>query len=824
MSHPQDPLVVGELHVTVGTEHGSSVSAADEFPVPARRLVPIPLPPLGDELFGREQERATLGLMIAPGEPVQIHGPEGVGKSTLLRRLAHDVAERGELALYAQGAGRELDDVLQDLFEACFDSSRHAPSRMRLRGLLGGISAVLLVDDLDCPLDQLREFLETGPGIALVFTSAARQSAADRTVELGGLDERAAFELLARELGRPLRADEVPVATALWETTGGRPLELIRAASAAMTPGGTLGDGPAPGAAVPRLYDRLGQADRSVLAPFVALPSALVSESLLPELSGVEGAAEAAGRLVRLGLLSDEVSAGGHRYRLAPGVDGLLPPGAAPDAAALEAMTLRMTEWAASPGTGTSALSAHADLLTGLTTATAEIRPDRAVRLARAAAPAMARTLRWGAWRKLLDAGLAAAERAGDRRAVAYFTHERGVHMLARGAAGAAAAFAAALLLWQELGDSAGAAITMHAQTMPAAPPGPAVPAGPATAPAGTGVVNPPSPVLAGTATGVTKAVAVKTAFVILGTAAVGTGVAYAAPPVIRMINERPRTVGCASVEPGRLDFSEVAVTATEQVRVTNTCSSAVGSITSSVSDLRFTVVRDACAGRPLPPRETCRISIRFTPAGSGPAEAVLQVVAGTATGRVTLVGQGVSPGGGGPSEAGGPSEGDGASSLAGRFGATGFEMKCPDSVGSEDCGGYSKIIKRYLSSMPPLLIEADPACTAPPCKYRLADPAGGQSPGENTGALTVVPEGNGYTVSDQEILARIQQITQAYSQDVPDIAVPRVTIHPIDTSNGLVNGFTLKAAVTVGGQDYVLAFDFTRVTDGSHPPTPRPS
>lgn len=663
MSHPRNRFVVGDRHVIVSTEQGLSVSAAKALPSPARRLVLPPLPPLGDEPIGREEERAALGLMIAPGEPVQIRGPDGIGKSTLLRRLAHDVADRGEPVVHIRGAGRELDDVLQDLFEAWFDGSGYAPSRTRLRELLGGISAVLLVDDLDCPPGRLREFLETGPGIALVFTSASGQSPADRTVELGGLGRRAAFGLLARELGRPLQREEIPAATSLWETTGGGPLELIRAAAASMTPEGRLGDGPVFGSAVPFLYARLGRAERDVLALFAALPSAPVSEGLLAEVAGTEGAAEAAGRLVRLGLLTEEPSSGGRRYRLAPGVGGLLPAEAAPGAEALEALTARVTGWARAPGTSASALSAHAGLLTGLTTVMTESRPDLAVRLARAAAPAMAGALRWGAWRELLDAGLAAAERAGDERAVAYFTHERGVHMLAKGATGAAAALAAAALLWRELGDSAGAAITTRAQAAMTAPPASVISGGPGAAArgvhaaAGAGGTGAGPPGLAGTVTGLAaRALAIKTGLAILGAVAAGAGAVYVVPPVIQMIKERPRTVGCANVAPGQLGFSGVAVSAVRQVQVSNTCPRSIASVASSVSDPRFAVVGDTCAGHPLPPKGTCLISVRFTPAGVGRAKAVLRVVAGNTTGQVTLLGE-APPTVGGPATAGEASE-----------------------------------------------------------------------------------------------------------------------------------------------------------------------
>ncbi|MFF4986678.1 hypothetical protein ACFY19_05795 [Streptosporangium saharense] len=562
MSHPASPpearLVVGDHRVVV-TARGSTVLPGGESPVPVRRLVPPTLPPQGEEPLGREAERAALAAMIRPGEPVQIHGPEGIGKSVLLRRLAHDVAGRRPV-VHVHGAGRELDDVLQDLFAAWYDEAGYAPGRARLRGLLGGIAAVLMIDDLEFSPGGLHAFLRTGPGIALVFTSRVRRCAPDRTFELGGLGEPAALALVSRTLGRPLRQEEVPAATALWETTGGNPLELIRAA-----------------ARVP--YGELGPGERAALAPFAALPSALVAGDVLARITGVADAARTAVRLARLGLLTEEASPGGVYYRLAPGTGSPMP-----CEEGVAELAVRTAGWTSD--TGAEELAAHAALVTGLVTAMTDDDPGLAVRLARAASPGLAGSLRWGAWRALLDAGLAAAERAGDGKAVTYFTRERKVRALA--------------------GDSQGA------------------------------MTEDPAP---GASRGtLTRVTAVRTGLVVLGTAVAVAGAVHVVPSLVRLVEERPRTFGCVTVAPGRLAFPRRGSGTVKGLRVTGTCRTAV---TAASSDPRFAVVADTCAGRPLLPGQTCLISVRFTPAGGREADAVLRITAGEAAGEVTLVGEG---------------------------------------------------------------------------------------------------------------------------------------------------------------------------------------
>ncbi|GCD93089.1 hypothetical protein [Embleya hyalina] len=52
-------------------------------------------------------------------------------------------------------------------------------------------------------------------------------------------------------------------------------------------------------------------------------------------------------------------------------------------------------------------------------------RPDLAVRLARAASPTPARSLRFGVWGRILSSGSLAAEHAKDTNATAYFKHDK---------------------------------------------------------------------------------------------------------------------------------------------------------------------------------------------------------------------------------------------------------------------------------------------------------------------------------------------------------------------------------------------------------------
>ncbi|MFC9972821.1 hypothetical protein ACFVH6_18215 [Spirillospora sp. NPDC127200] len=83
-------------------------------------------------------------------------------------------------------------------------------------------------------------------------------------------------------------------------------------------------------------------------------------------------------------------------------------------------------------------------------------------------------------------AGRHAAERAGDRRVLAYLLHEDGVRALATGRhVAAAAALTAAAALWARLDEPGAAALTDHAQELVPSVPAPLPAADPVTTGAG---------------------------------------------------------------------------------------------------------------------------------------------------------------------------------------------------------------------------------------------------------------------------------------------------------------------------------------------------
>ncbi|HEX4701204.1 MAG TPA: hypothetical protein VH352_03670 [Pseudonocardiaceae bacterium] len=448
-----------------------TVLAPADRPQPRRRDT-IGLPPRrGTTPIGRDTDLAVLLDAITTDRLLQVYGPPGTGKSTLIRHAAASMADTSTGVVFLSAAGRDVEDVLQDVFETCYEAAGYRPGLVELRRLMAGIELRLFVDDLDV-LEQQRVVLLDGvPATTVVYTSTERTVWADgRALALTGLDEAAGLALLAQLMDRPLHADEQAAATELWRASDGLPLLLLRAVA-----GARRGDNSTvtlPRAAelpglLPRVLAQLSAPARTAVAVLAVAGGSVVAAELLPWLIG--DAADVTTTLTELADLGVAITTG-RGYHLAPGADAALPWEWRAGAAYLEWMADRLAHWTRLPGVTPQAVADHVGLITGIIDATvAAGRADLGARLARVTAPLAACSLRLGAWEQILRHGVEAARLAGDRATVAYLTHEDGVHKLITGRRVAAvAAVGAAIAIWHELGDTAHLALAHHIQGLAA--------------------------------------------------------------------------------------------------------------------------------------------------------------------------------------------------------------------------------------------------------------------------------------------------------------------------------------------------------------------
>ncbi|MFF2810453.1 ATP-binding protein [Streptomyces sp. NPDC058000] len=472
-------MIAGNHNVVVDAQHGSTVTllVEQERPRPVRRDRVALLPRRQHDLVGRDADVAALAGAVRTGGPVQLFGPPGVGKSTLLRHAARHLAPGPDGVLFLTAAHREVGDLAQELFEACYEAAGYAPSTAELRRLMTGVRVTVYVDSADLTSEQLTELADSAPDATFVVASRERSLLGDgTTLEIKGLGRAAGLDLLTRELQRPLLESEIDVAGDLWRTALGRPLLLLRAAGLArFDPSGEAAL-PRPGAIadlLPLLFDQLDTAAMNTLHLFATLGDAELDPTHVGALTDEPGPAALCGRLADLGLVMPTELG----YRCAPdAVEALRQ--RLPKPFPADRLCGYFARWATQSTTTPDQVAAHGRALeAAVELAELTGRPDLAVKVARAASPTLARSLRFGVWGRLLGRGWVAANHAGDKNAMAYFTHEEGIRSLLTGRRVISAVLLAeAVLLWRELGDTHGANAAVHAQQY--APP-PAHPAGP---------------------------------------------------------------------------------------------------------------------------------------------------------------------------------------------------------------------------------------------------------------------------------------------------------------------------------------------------------
>ncbi|WP_306324941.1 ATP-binding protein, partial [Streptomyces venezuelae] len=444
-------------------------------------------------LLERQEERDRLTGILSRGRSARLTGPAGSGRSALLDAVAADcagLAPDGVVRL--SGVHRTPAELLHELFTAVRYAPEHRPGRAELLDRLREIGAVVVVDDLEFGGAALDELLAAAPECAFLLAAtpdvpAPTADAAVEDVQLGGLGRGAALTLLESAAGRTLTDDEANWAGDLWFESEGLPLRFVQAgallrqrdrlrvtpaefdafgaleeafgptdadaaaAAAAAAFDGlddpdvelreiplpSLGEGAAPAAL---LASRLSRSAQAALRFAVALGGEVPHQAHLPALVGDTHADAALGELMACGLLSPA----GPRYRLAAGVlTQLLAHGYATEAAdRAHTVAQHYAWWAAHPSVTPERAAAESDALLAALTAlvTGSTAPETAaehrataVRLARAAAPAFAAGLHWGAWERALRSGQEAARRTGEVAEEAYFHHELGILALCAG-------------------------------------------------------------------------------------------------------------------------------------------------------------------------------------------------------------------------------------------------------------------------------------------------------------------------------------------------------------------------------------------------------
>jgi hypothetical protein len=445
-------LVLGDdddaaLEVALGDDHILRPGPAS-VRVAAREAPRTPLPAPFPDRLDREDEAAA--LVTADGH-VNVVGPAGIGKTYVLALSAIATAA------YVDARGLALDDLLQAIAEEALELDPPAvltPERRRRE--LGAATALVALDDVSLPGYDVERLLDEAPRCRLIVTSRRAMLRQGELLAIDGLPPRAAVELVANVLGRPLEAGEAVAARRLGERFEGHPLKLRQAAWIATAGGaqledlaeeldgdGALGDG---------LLRALPAEDREMLASLAAAGGPLSAERVAA-LAERRDAPERLAQLRHGGL----VQAHGAQFVLAgPLAD--LPPGDARRERAIASLV----DWAERDDPALVLREVPA-LMSLLRWAAEHDRTRETLRLAHALNRALPPGRRWGSWGRVLEIARDAAARDGDPREEAWALHQLGTRAHALGdPAEAAALLTAALDRRETAGDADAAAASRH--------------------------------------------------------------------------------------------------------------------------------------------------------------------------------------------------------------------------------------------------------------------------------------------------------------------------------------------------------------------------
>lgn len=473
-------IVVGEANFVVNTNYGSIVYQQAKPRVQLRSFAPQP-PRSPAGFVDRIHELEQIADWMSRNELVLIHGPDGLGKSALLRQAGNLPAARafqnGVIILdniETQGEAWGPGDVVQKIFDALFESEPPLKvDSITARTYLSNTHPLILFDEVPLTPALQRILPDMFPQGALLMAMDAPLGAGYQRLALGPLPRDEAVRLLTDHIGASLTGAQSTVAGALCALLQDIPLaltitgNLIRFGNLSLEeafntlsimPAGTADPVPAALDKVYRLaYSRLGPAEKKVLAVASQTPGTSMSVDWLAAAldANVDQALE---RLKAMGLLF----ANSPRLRLPP---GFLEPARRNSALDENTVLSRLVDYLLKGVvSGPEFVREESSNLFGtLLWAVRANRPREVIALGRILDAHDCLSGMWDRWGRILDLVLEASRQMRDGAAEAWALHQLGTREIGAGSRERALdQLRQALEIRRRLGDQAGMAYTQH--------------------------------------------------------------------------------------------------------------------------------------------------------------------------------------------------------------------------------------------------------------------------------------------------------------------------------------------------------------------------
>ena len=463
---PGQQVVTSQYVVNIGAIEGGVVHLAARS---RRREPPRMLPRQVSGFLDREQEQRRIGLALARGQLVDLHGPDGVGKTTLISQVMRTQLPGAfpDGMVYVSARRQTAEDLLQGLFESFFETDGSIKiANNDFRQYMVDKRALIAVDDANhLGKGQAEALAEALPQCAILIAGRQQQVRPGTAVAvaLRGLPRDQAVTLFERHWDQ-IAARDRPVVEAICEALDNVPVSVIKTATTTLQHRLPLlqvlrqVQSPAAGRdSVAQVFslvaDRLSAEERRLLGAVAASGGAKISLEALPVITGLplDECAEHLESLGQVGLVQADDS----RYSLDDAFE--------PYVQAFwtdEAMQARAAEYyyeRADQIRRQPEVRDEEHLLTALEYHFRRDQWEQVVHLARNLDGYLASTGKWGQWRMALAKARRAAIELGRWEAEARIQNYLGVIALGSGDTDTATKFfRGALAIQQAHGDRAG--------------------------------------------------------------------------------------------------------------------------------------------------------------------------------------------------------------------------------------------------------------------------------------------------------------------------------------------------------------------------------
>ena len=319
-------IAVGRYVLQIGEQSGAVVREASRTERAHFHPRPTPIllrPRLIRGLLDRRTELAAALSALDAGMPIEATGEPGIGKTAVLRHLAHHprTASFVDGIVYLAARHQSSADLLQLIFEAFYESDEICkPTDVEIRRGLQDKQALILLDDVQLTQHELEQVLDIAPHS--VFAVATRERCLwgeVRSIALKGLPVEDAVLLLEREIERALDVAERSAAGSLCAALQGHPLRILQTAAIIRERGISLDEcarNIVPAGLMSELMASIEAKERRALLALAAVPGVPLRVQHVSGIAEVLDVEPSLMTLVRRGLVVSSQS----RHQLADGV------------------------------------------------------------------------------------------------------------------------------------------------------------------------------------------------------------------------------------------------------------------------------------------------------------------------------------------------------------------------------------------------------------------------------------------------------------------------------------------------------------------------